>query len=190
MPGISFQPWKAGLVLARLSAQTIRPPRQNPIKVGDALSMWERQRSPERRKLGDAVCREVSPVVICAGGKVFLAEELLDDAELEAFALADGFEGPKAFCKFFDHEYGLEQPFEGVVIKWSNFVGLGDFVVELPGTCSQRYGEIVGYQRYRRSIYMPIVLWQDGSCTFSNPGLLELVRDGQQLSLFSLEGVA
>lgn len=79
MPAISFQPrWRKqlenglDLVAGRRmrhkgiepKLQTLRRPRKRAIRVGDALYLWERQRRPERRYLGEAECLLAQPITI------------------------------------------------------------------------------------------------------------------------------
>lgn len=79
MPGISFKARFAPAVengLALLAHkplphrgidpkfQTIRKRRKHEILNGDLLKLWQQQRSPERRKLGDSVCTLIIPLEI------------------------------------------------------------------------------------------------------------------------------
>lgn len=127
MVAINFQPQFVGLISAGEKRQTIR--RTARCKPGDALQLYTGQRTKFCRKIGDAVCQSVEPILIDEvltrrGGK------LLSVVEMVAMAHADGFKKPSRgasnvaeFIQFFDDRYGL--PFEGWLIQWRDFVPVG-----------------------------------------------------------------
>lgn len=63
---------------------------------------------------------------------------------------------------------------------------IGDRVLELPGTPSQRCGTLVGFACCNASeIRYPVVLWDSGVRSFSSADLgLTRLADVQQLSFF------
>lgn len=118
MPALSFMPWKAKKVESGECRQTIRKPRKRPIKVGDRLYLWQEQRRPWRRKLGETDCTELLPFVISGFPWSFwyLNGNYLSEDEMVGLAKADGFETWRDLWYFLRDHYGL--PFEGVVIRW------------------------------------------------------------------------
>lgn len=118
MPLISFQPWKAAKVESGESRQTIRQVRKYPVKMGDTLYLWQQQRTPQRRKLGETACTAIAPICINQG-RVWLSGDsiCLPHQQAHELAIADGFDSLDTFLLFFHNNYG-HSPFEGVVIQW------------------------------------------------------------------------
>ena len=82
------------------------------------LYLYTGQRTRHCRKLAEAVCRAVTPIVISPEG-VRLDGELLLGARLEDFAKADGFKSVADFRAFFQRAYDYHtEPFYGWVIEW------------------------------------------------------------------------
>lgn len=126
MAGLSFSVFK-DKILDGSKRQTIRAIRKNPIKEGETLYLWWKQRSPERKKLGNATCESVRKVVIyedhilCEDCFFPDQYELIDHPDsLQNFAIADGFEGWNDLLNFFQHTHGL--PFKGVLIEWDGII--------------------------------------------------------------------
>ncbi|MEA5489304.1 MULTISPECIES: ASCH domain-containing protein [Pseudanabaena] len=116
MPVLSFSVHKEK-IKSGAKRHTIRALRKFPIKVGDKLYLWWKQRSPEREKLGEAKCIKVSDVLINADGVNIDDKIIINKIGLDNFAIADGFNDWQQLIEFFDKD-GL--PFEGVLIQWDN----------------------------------------------------------------------
>ncbi|MCA6521781.1 MAG: hypothetical protein IM596_07980 [Pseudanabaena sp. M051S1SP2A07QC] len=117
MAGISFSVFK-DKILRGEKWQTIRTIRKHPIKQGEKLYLWWKQRSPEREKLGEATCTKVSKIeietrFIQLDGKLI---NRMDD--LDKIAIADGFDNWLGMMEWFSNTHGL--PFEGVLIEWDD----------------------------------------------------------------------
>lgn len=121
MAGISFSVFREQ-ILSGAKCQTIRAVRKNPIKVGETLYLWWKQRSPEREKLGEATCTSIKHVFINNGVEIKKADDdfaaFLSGEQLEEFAIADGFNNWQELVEFFESTHGL--PFEGIVIQWDS----------------------------------------------------------------------
>lgn len=115
MPGISFQSWKAEKVASGECFCTIRPQRKTPILPGDTLHLWENQRSPNRRRLGTAICTTVTPIWI-GRKRIILKDVALSSRAQRELAYTDEFESLEDFFNFFSSTYGL--PFGGMLIQW------------------------------------------------------------------------
>ena len=117
MAGISFLVFK-DKILSGAKRQTIRTIRKNPIKEGETLYMWWKQRSPEREKLGEAKCMRATSIQIYRNGFVmpFISGQLPEI--LDNFAIADGFDNWQQLIEFFENTHSL--PFEGVLIEWDS----------------------------------------------------------------------
>lgn len=117
MAGISFSVFK-DKILSGAKRQTIRAIRKNPIKEGELLYLWWKQRSPEREKLGEAKCIRATSIQIYRNGFVipFISGQLPEI--LDNFAIADGFDNWQQLIEFFENTHGL--PFEGVLIEWDS----------------------------------------------------------------------
>ena len=115
MPAINFKKQFTDQILCGEKRQTIRPVRENPIKLGDKLFLYTGMRTKQCRKLKEVICRDVWPITINVGRIVF------DDQDMGMLGMADivrrdGFQKVKDFFEFFERQYGL--PFSGVVIRW------------------------------------------------------------------------
>lgn len=139
MVALNFQKQFADAVESGAKTQTVRAVRkgkgQNPAR-GGALQLYTGMRTKACRKLGEAVCDSVRPIVIHAaaiflgdpvdtlGGKAGGAfyDDALTDDEAAAFAAADGFQTVDDFIRFFAETHGL--PFAGQAIFWGS-LGLG-----------------------------------------------------------------
>ena len=100
---------------------TIRAYRKRPIKVGDRLHLWHKQRAkrgtPGRRKLGEAVCTAVAPIRM-RSECLFVESRLLGVRQIQIFAISDGFRDAGEMFEWFDKTHGL--PFEGQLIRWGD----------------------------------------------------------------------
>lgn len=125
MPALPFSVFKEK-ILDGSKRQTIRAIRKRPIKVGDKLYLWWKQRTPDREKLGEANCINIAPITIRKDGysiqseKFFNSGEFTDYLSLSLMAIADGFKDWQELVEFFENSHGL--PFEGVVIQWDSIV--------------------------------------------------------------------
>ena len=116
-------------ILAGEKRQTVRQTAR--CKPGDRLQLYTGMRTKACRKLGEAVCEAVFPVIIGDGGLVWPNTPLVirpglygvgranSRTQRERFALADGFSSFEACAAFFRRQYGL--PFKGHVIVWRDF---------------------------------------------------------------------
>lgn len=115
-------------ILSGEKRQTVR--RSARCKPGDRLQLYTGMRTKACRKLGEAICEAVFPVVITEEGARFPHPEygsVIRYCETdgrralmsERFAQADGFGCWRACRAFFELNYGL--PFEGQVIVWRDF---------------------------------------------------------------------
>lgn len=105
---LMFQPQFHAAVCAGTKLQTIRPPRQRPIKPGDTLSLRAWTGLPygsRQRELARGVCVSADQIVI--------GPDFRDDAE----ALRDGFADAQAMRDWFEAAHGL--PFCGIRITWT-----------------------------------------------------------------------
>lgn len=127
MAGLSFSVFK-DKVLSGAKRQTIRGKRKHPIKEGERLYLWWKQRTSEREKLGEADCELVLDIVIEKGGYLIrdphdkMTREFYSNTDSrDAFAIADGFDNWQQLEEFFERTHGL--PFEGVLIQWGELHG-------------------------------------------------------------------
>ena len=119
MPALNFQERWVGKVLAGTKRQTIRVMRKRPFKAGDMLYLYTAQRTPNCRKLGDAVCCDVARLSRSPVERWCMEGVLLSTTELREIAKADGFNSLAAFCEFFGRYKG-GQRFQ--LIRWIGFV--------------------------------------------------------------------
>lgn len=86
-------------------------------KPGDKLQLYYGMRTKVCRKIMDATCLNVQPIVIVSAGHVRLNGFSMNEKDLQAFARADGFANSADMAEFFDREHdGL--PFAGYLISW------------------------------------------------------------------------
>ena len=125
MPALSFSVFKDKIISGE-KRQTIRSVRKFPIKEGDILYMYWKQRSQtEREKLGEAKCIKLLEIKIF-NDEVRIKDESLfyqsctyaSIESLNKFAIADGFNNWQELIKFFESTHGL--PFTGVLIQWNS----------------------------------------------------------------------
>lgn len=133
MPGYSFQPQFVEPILAGKKGGTIRLARRlstgkpgGHCMPGDPLYLWCRQRTPGRFKIGDRTCVDVEPITLCLGevrGVIFgtaggYRPVLTEAAELNTFAVFDGFESWGAVVDFWRSTHKSLDRFEGWHIRW------------------------------------------------------------------------
>jgi hypothetical protein len=123
MPALSFSVHK-NKIKSGAKRQSIRADRKNPIKIGDKLYLYWKQRSPKDcEKLGETKCTNIAAVTITKDSYSIDSENLFfntgkfsDELNLWMFAIADGFNNWQELIEFFKESHGL--PFTGVVIQW------------------------------------------------------------------------
>lgn len=96
--------------------QTIR--KKARCKPGDKLQLYTGMRSSLCTKIGDAICKSVSEIVIDVD-YVAVDGFRLASGDVIDLAQRDGFSGPIAFKGFFLDKYDL--PFHGHIIRWRDF---------------------------------------------------------------------
>lgn len=117
MTGLSFSVFLPKIINGS-KVNTIRLERKYPIKKGATLQLWWKQRSPDRFKIGDAICKEVTPITIHENAVLMLNSILIVPESLDQFARLDGFDDWEGMRTFFDSHYTL--PFKGVFIEWQD----------------------------------------------------------------------
>ena len=117
MPAINFKKQFADMVDRGEKTQTIRQIWSNPIKAGDTLYLYTGMRTKSCRKLGEVLCRKVSPITVNPAN-IQIDGQLYGylTTKVTNLALADGFFSGAAMGQFFKELYGL--PFDGVLIEW------------------------------------------------------------------------
>lgn len=126
MVAFSFQKQFAEPIITGTKRQTIRTRAR--AKPGDRLQLYTGMRTKACRKIGDAVCADVSTVeirlskdLIIVDGSSWPAPYTYNDVRLDNFARADGFADWAAMKVFFaKHHPGVEM-FEGFLITWRDF---------------------------------------------------------------------
>ena len=123
MVAYNFKPQFISLIEPGAKRQTIRAlGKRRHARPGESLQLYTGQRTRQCRKLltPDPVCEDVLPIEIrCSqNGSTAVSVSLLFTSlkppEIEALALADGFEDVGAFIRFFE----ARMPFVGVLVKW------------------------------------------------------------------------
>lgn len=122
MVSYNFQKQFADDVEYGIKTQTIR--QKERAKKGDRLQLYTGMRTKSCRKLTDAICTDVKPIMIDAMGITISGRRLLagsayrDEAEDRDndFAKKDGFEGFSELAEWFSNRYGL--PFHGFITYW------------------------------------------------------------------------
>lgn len=125
MVAYSFKRQFAEAVAAGRKCQTLRLPRARHARPGEALQLYAGMRTKACRKLTDAACTGTAAVEIVLSRlidglvvSVSVGGVFLNAAEIEAFALADGFDSRQAMGRFFIGNHG-EGRLELVLIRWS-----------------------------------------------------------------------
>lgn len=96
--------------------QTIRADIK--AKPGDNLQLYTGQRTRACRKLRDAVCKTVTPVVLMERCAIPKGGAILTGIYLEEFAVADGFATYADMWAFFSPRANATGEFHGKLIKW------------------------------------------------------------------------
>lgn len=114
MVAINFSAQFADRVQRGEKRQTIRRGRK--CEAGAALQLYTGQRTKACRKLGDAVCKDVTYVGLTARG-VTLGDKSKFPSDIDEFARADGFADYAEMWKWFSERYETNS-FTGYVIRW------------------------------------------------------------------------
>ncbi|VVE55585.1 hypothetical protein PIN31009_04980 [Pandoraea iniqua] len=120
---LNFQSHFEPLIVSGHKPHTIRAKRvdgRDP-EPGDVLRMYVALRSPRARMIAQEVCEYVSEIQILPPladrlPQVFVGDRLLEEAQVEALARADGFDGWRDMVAYIAGQYGL--PFTGNLIGW------------------------------------------------------------------------
>lgn len=118
MVAYNFQACFALAVESGEKRQTIRAVgKRRHARRGDPLQLYTGQRTKACRKLRDAICHDVCPILIYAD-KVFTfnPQEIHLGENLEILARLDGFTSWAEMRDWFAQVHGL--PFHGVMIRW------------------------------------------------------------------------
>lgn len=118
MPALNFKKQFAPKVESGEKKTTIRAKRKdgrNP-RPGQTLYLYTGMRSKGCRKLKEAVCANVSEIVIDPHRGINLRGDWLDYSQTMSIVRGDGFELWTDFLAFFRKEHEL--PFWGLLIEW------------------------------------------------------------------------
>ena len=118
MPAYNFQGRFAPYIESGRKRQTIRPKRKRPTRPGDTLYLFIGMRTKQCRKLGEAVCQDVTNIIIEPDMVITLGGRILGLIEANELARADGFVSLGEFYVFFEERYGVPHEVELELIKW------------------------------------------------------------------------
>ncbi len=114
MVALNFSPEFAADVEAGRKTQTIR--HRARLKSGDRIQLYTGQRTKKCRKLGEATCTAVMPIMLRRFG-LTLGHKLMCSGEMDELARLDGFSDYRAMWEWFSQRYGTAH-FTGYVIRW------------------------------------------------------------------------
>lgn len=117
MVAYNFQPRFIPAVSSGQKCQTIRAiGKRRHARPGELVQLYTGMRTRNCQKLieHDPTCIKVMPVSIASG--VTVDGLTLIGGQVDAFAIADGFDSAEEFFDFFRRLHS--SPFEGVVIVW------------------------------------------------------------------------
>lgn len=136
MPAYSYKERFVPFILDESKDHTVRNERagrSRHARPGETIYHYYGMRTKWCRKLGEAVCSRVAPIIITADS-IYIDGALLSWDEMARFAWKDGFrpEGTTldeywgawtAMRRFWKENHGLdgEHPWSGVVIYWKDF---------------------------------------------------------------------
>jgi hypothetical protein len=119
MVAFNFKAQFADDVESGKKRQTIRQQRR--ARLGDRLQLYTGMRTKKCRKLRDAECMDVVPLMILSDSfgrlRVVVDGKEIRGGRLDAFVTADGFARRMDMRDFFADQYGL--PFLGWLIRWA-----------------------------------------------------------------------
>jgi len=116
MPAYSFKERFIPLIKNGTKKQTIRAKRKGQAKPGDTLYLYYGMRTKWCTKIAEAMCINVSEIIILPTG-VFVGGELLEENQLHSLAIADGFMDWDDMITWWLDTNGL--PFKGDIIFWN-----------------------------------------------------------------------
>lgn len=142
MTAYSFKKYFAEPIISGRKRQTIRAPRkarkgsvdpldefarmiQGHVQPGGALQLYTGMRTRHCRKIGDAKCTLVVPIVISfkpARVKIYGEPLIKTIADLNEFSRSDGFKDWLDMVAFWEKENGAPVEWSGVLIRWDNFL--------------------------------------------------------------------
>jgi hypothetical protein len=130
MVAYNFQPRFERPILSGTKKQTIRQLRSPPsrhARPGEELQLYVAQRSKHARLLCHPHCLRLCRVTLDLNVGVHLPAELetiSDDAALDAFAVADGFDDWRDLQGFWRVNHPGVHVFSGVLVEWTDRTGL------------------------------------------------------------------
>lgn len=105
--------------------QTVRAiGKKRHARPGELVQLYTGLRTKHAKKLGEAVCTRTAPIKIVFEGHhikyvdVYINGKLLTEVATRTFAQDDGFLSIDDFVMFWEHNHGIEKPFEGIIIYW------------------------------------------------------------------------
>ena len=128
MVAYSFQKRFAPRIEDGTKRHTIRLDPRRHARPGEALQLFVGMRTTSCRKIiADPLCISVEPIQIDFDAEGRIAAACIDDnpvADLDGFALADGFESLSDMEGFWVMHHGLLRAFHGVLIAWVPVAGM------------------------------------------------------------------
>jgi len=115
MPLLNFKKEFADDVMMGRKRMTIRKKRKRPIKKGDDLHLYTGLRTKHTQFLGLGKCLKIQEVTMTELGMVIAGQSFAWN-ELDALAIADGFNSAAKFKSFFQKQYGF--PLDAEIIAW------------------------------------------------------------------------
>jgi hypothetical protein len=117
MVALNFSAFFATKVEEGLKSQTIRA--KSRFYPGDQLQLYTGQRTKMCRKLGDAICEDITYVGLTERG-ITLGDRRRFPDDIDEFARLDGFDRFQSMWKWFSSRYQTDS-FNGYVIRWRDF---------------------------------------------------------------------
>lgn len=121
MVAYSFKARFAAPILSGTKRQTVRADRKRHARQGEELQLYTGMRTKQCRLIGRATCRSVLPIAFNFKAGRVTVEGLFTigtAAELDAFAVSDGFADWSELRGFWKAEHGAIERFSGVIVHW------------------------------------------------------------------------
>lgn len=126
MVAYSFQRRFAPAIAAYYKRQTIRGDRKRHAQPGEDLQLFTGMRTAQCRKIiPDPLCTGVAPILIRFTLFGWIEQIWVEDdeiADLDAFAILDGFEGADDMARFWFEQHKVKdgplRVFTGQLIQW------------------------------------------------------------------------
>lgn len=122
MVAYSFNPRFEAAIRAGTKTQTIRAARKRHARSGEMVQLYCGMRTVHCRKIiPDVVCLRTEPVTIQFDPDGTIADILIGGqsrADLDAFAVRDGFRDITDMAAFWRAAHGVVGTFNGVMIQW------------------------------------------------------------------------